>query len=214
MRKWLAPACLALAITAIVVACGGDDDQEQPEPSATIAAASATEPPATATDEPTTEPTETSEPTSTPVTPSPTSSIPTATPTASGPILFPFNFPVTYEDGATVTVFTFEAPVPPPSQFRQPDPGNVFLAIEVQECAGPNSTEEMHANPFNWGIRMPDNTLREPGISVREPALHSADLTFGDCVRGWVTFQVPDGVPPTQVIFDGPGYAQSRWAMP
>ena len=102
--------------------------------------------------------------------------------------------------GNTLTVYSYEVPVV--AEFFEPDPGNAFAAIDVEGCAKADLEAPASINPFDFELQMPDNTRRQADIGVREPSLNDTTLFAGDCVRGFVTFQVPAGVTPTVVIFE------------
>lgn len=121
-------------------------------------------------------------------------------------------YKATYSDGTTVQVYTAET-FQSPDQYEQPKAGNRFFTIDTEECAGAKS-ENVSSNPFNYALQMPDNTRVEAGISAREPALHSAQLAPGDCVRGWVTFEIPKDAKPNFVIFATGLYLRARWIVP
>ncbi len=116
-----------------------------------------------------------------------------------------------YTDGHYVTIHSIEDPVISSNQFLQPDPGNRFLSLDTEICAG---TKESSANPYNFEFQMPDNTRRDPGIGVREPSLNGTQLAPGDCVRGWTTFQITDGETPAFIIYEGPGYKPAKFVWP
>jgi Domain of unknown function (DUF4352) len=119
--------------------------------------------------------------------------------------------------GNFVTVYSYEAPVSSDNQFSQPDPGNVFALIDVEGCAGATNTQAVSLNPFDFELQMLDNTRRQSDIPVREPSLHATDLAGGDCVRGFVTFEVPDGQNAKAVVFTSSGIQGStiiKWAVP
>lgn len=111
---------------------------------------------------------------------------------------------ITFDSGQTTTIYAIERPVT--SDLWTPDIAtNEFLALDVEECAGPNvpSGTTVSANPFDFTLLMPDNTRIEPSIGVKEPALHVTDMLTGDCVRGWATFEVPQGQQPTEIRYQG-----------
>ena len=110
-----------------------------------------------------------------------------------------------------LTVHSYESPIPPPDDYTKPDPGKAFAAIDVEGCANPDTNESTGLNPYDFTLQMPDNTRLEPDIGAKEPALNDTTLTPGDCVRGWVTFQVPQGQKPKFVVFTGSSII--KWAV-
>ena len=112
-----------------------------------------------------------------------------------------------------ITVYTYRSPVTSDNRFVQPKAGNVFAAIEVQQCAGP-SGDRFGPNRFDWELAMPDNTRLEPGLSsVVEPQLGSSPLGPGDCIRGWVSFEVPSGATPRHVVYNEVTTGAAKWRV-
>ncbi len=105
------------------------------------------------------------------------------------------------KSGNKLTVYSYESPIPPPDEYTKPEPGKEFAAIDVEGCATPSKSAGF--NPFDFTLQMPDNTRLEADIAVKEPALNDTTLTPGDCVRGWITFQTPQGERPKFIIFTG-----------
>jgi hypothetical protein len=107
--------------------------------------------------------------------------------------------------GQTAQLYTLERPAQPTNQYIKPRAGNEYASADVEVCAGPNlpADKTTHANPFDFKVVMPDNTRIDPTLGAKEPALHDAQLQTNDCVRGWVTFEVPAGAPIKQVLYNG-----------
>lgn len=116
---------------------------------------------------------------------------------------------VTFRYGDTVTVYSYTSPVQPDGELIQPKAGNQFAAIDVEGCAGSvevtgeSGNTQMGFNPFSFALQMPDNTRLQPSIPVVEPALYAANLSAGDCLRGNVSFEIPQGQTPHYVLFTG-----------
>ncbi len=111
--------------------------------------------------------------------------------------------------GNEITVHSYE--YVPPTDIWQPEPGFEFAATDIEGCASPNLEGSAGFNPYDFGLQMPDNTRLDPDIGVKEPTLNDTTLTPGDCVRGFVTFQVPQGETPSYVIFTGSSII--KWAV-
>lgn len=97
-----------------------------------------------------------------------------------------------------LTVHTVEFDVM--DQYITPEPGNIYIAFDVEGCA--NSTEAATLNPNYFRVQMPDSSRINSYIGIREPALNHTELVPGDCVRGWVTFEVPEAQRPTSINFE------------
>lgn len=176
---------LAILILVLVVAACSSGDGGDGSPVAE-AGSPTTEPApggeATPTPEPPPERTATPEPTEPP--PPPTSDL-------------KIGDPATTANGNTITVYSYEAP----ATIFDPPPGKVLAAIDVEGCTRPDLEGTVTIGPIDFQLQMPDNTRRDP-FSLKEPALHETALAAGDCVRGFMTFEVPEGVTPLFVIFN------------
>jgi hypothetical protein len=105
---------------------------------------------------------------------------------------------VTTGAGNKVTVHAYEQPYR--DREEQLDPGTEFASIDVEACAG---SEDAATDPRQWQLLMPDNRRPEPelyALPIREPQFPAAPLPAGECVRGWITFQVPTGVRAEEVV--------------
>jgi hypothetical protein len=122
--------------------------------------------------------------------------------------------PVTSPSGETVQLLQFESdiPIPPPCGPQETptrcsnsrpmyERTDRYAAAELEVCA---RTQRLEAAPF-WTLRFSDNTeANDFGQSVREPRLLGFDLTPGDCLRGWVSFEVPAGARPVRLGYTPP----------
>jgi hypothetical protein len=109
-----------------------------------------------------------------------------------------------------IRVYQYYPQVQSQNQFMQPKAGMEFGAINVEGCAN-NDAQSFSLNPFFFNIQMPDNTRREAAFPVAEPPLNHTDLAPGECVRGWVTFEVPQGQKPNAIYFKPMGGESARW---
>lgn len=110
----------------------------------------------------------------------------------------------TLPDGQTITINRVEYPVPTPKYLKTP-----VLAADVEWCAGPQPTGGVaQAEPFSFGMIMPDNTREGVTLGEKDPSLIRATLAPGDCNRGWVTFSAP--VTPQAITFEDRGGATGR----
>jgi hypothetical protein len=139
----------------------------------------------------------------------------TTTPT-TGRHQFTVGERVETSSGDFVQVFTYEQPVAPPDEFTTPEAGNEWAVIDVEACAGPFDDPEglRYANPFDFELIMPDNTRVISDLPVREPALNDTELPYAnDCVRGFVSYQVPAGQRPRAVEDTGTD-PSVQWTIP
>lgn len=168
----------------LIAACGGDDDDgAQPQ-------LAEEQPSETVTERPTVE----------------------TTTTVPPPAQFVVGDRVETALGNFVTLYSYEQPVPPP-EFITPEEGNELAVADVEACLGTTPTTDVFVNPFDFELIMPDNTRRGATFAAREPALNDTQLVaVGDCVRGFVSFQVPIGQRPVFLV-DTLTDPQIRWAI-
>lgn len=127
----------------------------------------------------------------------------------------------TFPSGATVTVYSFTSPARPNEQIFQPDPGAQFVAADVEVCAGiverinaAGDPQRTQIGPVDFGVQMPDNTRFPSTISPTKPALPGTILSAGDCVRGSVAFEIPQGQIPSYVLFTASASrVTAKWAV-
>lgn len=129
-------------------------------------------------------------------------------------------YEVTLADGAKIAVSTVQKNVAGGTMFGSTvtaGDGNSFWTANVQQCSSPTAKGATSANPFDWSMQTADNSRVTHGFyTVREPALHATDLAPGQCVRGWITFQVPTATPAVKVVYSGGGWDSTtilRWSI-
>jgi hypothetical protein len=96
--------------------------------------------------------------------------------------------------------------------------GVTYLAIDMEGCAASNQkTKLKHLNMRSFQLQMTDNThsltttLRSEHQYAR---LLYADLSPGDCARGWIFFEIPKDKKPKFLKFRGIGARwDDRWAI-
>ena len=132
----------------------------------------------------------------------------TAPPVTEGPLGTTF----TVNPGnRRITAYTFRAAVESGNRFTTPKAGMAFAAAEVQECAGP-AGEQFSPNRFDFELAMADNTRVRAGIEIVAPQLAPSPLLAGDCIRGWVSFEVPASGTVTHVVYSA-GNARAKWRV-
>lgn len=143
--------------------------------------------------------------------------------TPSGPVATPSPSPTTsalkvgdkarLDDGSTVQVYAYVAPVESSNQFSRPKPGNQFVAIDVEGCAGAKA-QSVGVFSQSFALAMADNTRITPGIILgKEPSLTSGAQPAGTCNRGWVNYEIAASAKPAAVLYTGFATAV-RWVVP
>lgn len=115
--------------------------------------------------------------------------------------------------GNFFTVHQVIVPYQQTGEFTFPaSPGFEWAIVDVEACAGSHPAPNLTINPFQVAIQMMDNTRVQPGAPVMEPALNNTVLAGpGDCVRGWISYQVPSSVAIRYVV-DSYTTPIIRWA--
>lgn len=136
----------------------------------------------------------------------------TPAPDTSANPIYNVGYTLSLESGGSLTVRSFESPVPTP-EYMEPDSGKEYSAIEVEWCAGPSREEELEdVRPSSFELQMPDNTRYSSDVVARDPDLPYTMLLPNDCVRGWISFQTPQGVKPAFAVFTGTD-SVIKWAL-
>lgn len=114
-----------------------------------------------------------------------------------------------------VTVFSVVHPIPAPSAFTTPDPGNEFAVADIQLCAGQDgSPRGMEVLPFQ--LVLAGGT--EVSVSFHDakvPALtHLGAIGANACARGFLTFVIPTGATPAKVTYYAPELSRTyEWNL-
>jgi hypothetical protein len=118
---------------------------------------------------------------------------------------------VTFPNGETVQVHSFEAEVRPDAAGGAPaGAGRSYAVVDVEACAGTEGGATAEAGKFE--LEMPDGTRIPPvPVVAREPALRAPGAP-GQCNRGTVTYELGSGLRPRAVAFLGP-QAAVRWQV-
>lgn len=105
-------------------------------------------------------------------------------------------------NNGSIAVLTYEQPAAiADDDFIEDDPGEDFVAIEVKACN--KSDDVLTLLPSQFQLELSDHSRVDNDFVDRDPALHTSDLAEGDCVKGWVTFSVPEDKKVKLVRFTG-----------
>jgi hypothetical protein len=107
------------------------------------------------------------------------------------------------EQGNVITVYQFQSPA------AYAESGFVIAAADVGVCSSDTVVTEVNGvavragiSPSFFSVQLEDGTVQEsqsPG--TKDPALSDQLLQTGQCVRGWVTFHVPEQKKVAYVLF-------------
>jgi hypothetical protein len=140
----------------------------------------------------------------------PVTTVPSTVPPGTVPVAG-LGEPRVFRTGSIVTVFAAQSPPATPKAMTVPaDEGFQLAVVDAQICAGDKPVE---ARSSFFGVKLDDNRIypirgeAEAGADPAFPA--SLPLPAGQCVRGWVTMQIPTGGVLAQVVYspnsDGSG---------
>jgi hypothetical protein len=116
--------------------------------------------------------------------------------------------------GAKITPLTFESPpTRPVDSDRFPDVQN-WAVVDAELCAGTESI-----NKTGYGFSLIDADHREyraydSTAQPFEPTIRTGDLAPGECARGYVNYELPEGIQIVAVRWEYPGDGGPlRWAV-
>lgn len=133
-----------------------------------------------------------------------TAVVPVQSNTPQTPIDTTVGTPITTPQGNVVTVYAFQSPV----AFGQA--GTVIGAADVGVCASRTTVVtraggvvvKAGVSPQFFSVGFADGTLGEAmGVGAKAPAVTNRFLNPGECVRGWVSFRMPERAHPAYVLF-------------
>jgi hypothetical protein len=115
-------------------------------------------------------------------------------------------------------VFGYTQPAAPSA--APAHPGNVWAAADVQACAQPGTVFQLTVSYGPWSLRYADGTVVNPSGAddprfpqPRYPATPTS-LHPGECLRGWVVFQVPAKSEPQALRYAPQGAEPIDWLVP
>jgi hypothetical protein len=107
--------------------------------------------------------------------------------------------------GNVITVYQFESPA------AYAEAGFVVAAADVGACAsssttivtqGPGVVVHAGVSPQFFSVQLDDGTIQEAQVpGTKDPALGVQLLQPGQCLRGWVTFHIPEQRKVAYVLF-------------
>ena len=110
-----------------------------------------------------------------------------------------------------VVVYAYDGSFAAPAERKQATPGDVFVAVDAEGCAGPTADEKTGISPQLFYLQI-GRIPYYPVDPVRQPALHTTALAPGGCTRGWITFEIPPNKKPEFVLFKSTRV--TAWRLP
>jgi len=108
----------------------------------------------------------------------------------------------------TVTVHAVPTPATTPEAVK-PKRGKQFAATDVEVCA----KEQIKENIFDFELETSDNARLRGSTRGGQPPFGATDIAPGDCVRGYIIYEIPQEAAPTYVHYDGPQNEMARWEV-
>jgi Domain of unknown function (DUF4352) len=108
-------------------------------------------------------------------------------------------------DGLTFTVLRYER-VSSKNQLKPPLAGGYFSVADVKVCA---AVQSVTIDPTIWTLIDSDSSQTPADATASSVNLPGPDLSAtsyvvpGQCVSGWVEFDIPGGVTPTEIQANG-----------
>lgn len=115
-------------------------------------------------------------------------------------------------DQVAVTVNSYNPTYTDPNEFITPDPGFHFEVVEVT-IENKQAADTWSYNPFDFEIADSEGFRYEASFSSLEPELPSGELRPGDKVRGFITFQVSDGVTGKRLLYSPLFEVVAEWVL-
>jgi hypothetical protein len=114
--------------------------------------------------------------------------------------------------------FNFTQPAAPSAAPAQP--GHAWAAADVQACAQPGTVFQVTVSDGPWSLRYSDGTAVQPSHAddaqfpqPRYPGTPTS-LHPGECLRGWVMFEVPAKGEPQVLRYAPQGAPPIDWLIP
>ena len=113
----------------------------------------------------------------------------------------------------SVIVYAYDGAVPATASQQPAQAGDVFVAFDVEGCAGANADAHTGLTAAGFYLQL---DLKHPAYNavspVKQPALHDTALAPGRCARGWITFEIPRSLKPQFILFRG--RPATAWRVP
>jgi hypothetical protein len=112
--------------------------------------------------------------------------------------------------GVRVTLQTFELPASGTTAGATPRAGTVFAAADIEACSSADAASPIVA-AGRFRLELPDGTRIPAGTAAKSPALPAAIIPKGKCVRGWTSYEVPQGKRAAFLVYAGT--SELRWTL-
>lgn len=121
-------------------------------------------------------------------------------------------------EAGRMTLLEIKLPYPP-AEFRRPQPGNQFLGLRLKQClredADLDGTDFVSSSAGEWYAATPNgNQLTSTSGWIDWPAPRFPDYVTvnpGECLKGWVSLEVPTGTKVEKMIWRPAGQTVAEW---
>ena len=196
MKSRLIAPAIALTLLAAGCSTGGDAVAEPSTPVATAAA---------------------------PTDPAPTPPEPSPTPTEAAPVVtpephLPFGQAASLSDGSTVTVHAVNMDPAPDAPAPAAQDAH-WVAVDVEGCWSAQTPANSVFTNMAWALRDSENRQYQPSNvtyqQFPQPAYGFSDtpVVAGECVRGWISYEIPNGEHLAEVKYQSQAGGPFYWAV-
>lgn len=107
----------------------------------------------------------------------------------------------------------------PPEEYREPDNGNIFIGVELEQCTNEDA-EGSGTATFNgeWSAITAsgeeytgDGSYWNDWPAPKYP--ENTDLVPGRCLKGWIAWQVPEDTEFEKVLWRPAGTSVAEWML-
>lgn len=105
------------------------------------------------------------------------------------------------DENVSVMIHAVETNFVHDNPYTEPEPGNVWNVFDVEVCNKSQEPNDNYSNSLRFEIAMSDNTRAQVEFTGKEPSLHSGVLVPGECIRGWLTFELPQDAVMSTLIY-------------
>lgn len=105
---------------------------------------------------------------------------------------------------ANLAVVQVKAPAQSDQPYLHPAAGKQYTALMAKACGDANESGDSTFGPL-VALQLADDTRVMPTVSAVQPPLNPGALAPGQCLQGWITYEVPQGATATAAVWMGQG---------
>lgn len=124
--------------------------------------------------------------------------------------------PITASDGSRITVRQVQVPAQPNRAVKEEAiPGDRLAGVEAQVCAGKTELQNIGDKRFSVQVATGQGIAPWPAPDYTNDPRFPAGVTLrpGECVEGWITYEIPQNSPIISVTYDVSGVATGPFVV-